>query len=29
MRATVRIDEYAWQEKLALYIFYIDFEIKP
>ena len=29
MIATVRIDEYAWQDKLALYIFYIDFDIKP
>lgn len=29
MIATVQIDEYAWQEKPALYIFYIDFNIKP
>lgn len=29
MIATVRIDEYAWQEKPALYVFYIDFDIKP
>ena len=28
-RATVQIDEYAWQEKPALYIFYINFDIKP
>ena len=29
MIATVQIDEYAWQEKQALYVFYIDFNIKP
>lgn len=29
MIATVQIDEYTWQEKPALYIFYIDFNIKP
>ena len=29
MRATVRIDEYEWQDKPALYVFYIDFDIKP
>ena len=29
MKATVQIDEYAWQEKQALYVFYIDFDIKP
>ena len=29
MRATVQIDKYAWQREQALYIFYIDFDIKP
>ena len=29
MRATVRIDEYNWQDEPALYVFYIDFDIKP
>lgn len=29
MIATIQIDEYVWQEKQALYIFYIDFNIKP
>ena len=29
MRATVQIDKYAWQDKPALYVFYIDFDIKP
>ena len=29
MRATVRIDKYEWQDKPALYVFYIDFDIKP
>ena len=29
MRATVQIDKYAWQSEKALYVFYIDFDIKP
>ena len=29
MRATVQIDKYNWQDKPALYVFYIDFDIKP
>ena len=29
MRATVQIDKYAWQSEQALYVFYIDFDIKP
>lgn len=29
MIATVQIDEYAWQSEQALYVFYIDFDIKP
>lgn len=29
MIATVQIDEYAWQSEQALYVFYIDFNIKP
>ncbi len=29
MRATVQIDKYNWQDESALYVFYIDFEIKP
>lgn len=29
MRATVQIDKYNWQDEPALYVFYIDFDIKP
>ena len=29
MIATVQIDKYAWQSEQALYVFYIDFNIKP
>lgn len=29
MRATVQIDKYNWQDESALYVFYIDFDIKP
>lgn len=29
MRITVQIDKYAWQSEQALYVFYIDFDIKP
>ena len=29
MRATVQIDKDNWQDKPALYVFYIDFDIKP
>ena len=29
MITTVQIDKYAWQSEQALYVFYIDFDIKP
>ena len=29
MIAIVQIDEYAWRSEQALYVFYIDFDIKP